>query len=129
MGLGKLGRSGLSKIIEYQFQRGHVVPQIFFFQSFKIFILPRGHARPRFGDLIRQDRILYALLDAAVLPFAGQLLTHLNGLQALIDPLPRITFFQMRFQRPLNRQLQVNGFLDPFASDLRQPHFERLSLL
>ena len=70
MGLGKLGRSGLSKHIEYQFQR--------------------GHARPRFGDLIRQDRILYALLDATVLPFGGQLLAHLNGLQALIDPLPRI---------------------------------------
>ena len=26
VGLGKLGRSGLSKHIEYQFQRGHVVP-------------------------------------------------------------------------------------------------------
>ena len=80
VGLGKLGRSGLSKHIEYQFQRGHVVPQIFFLQSFEVLILPCGHARPRFGDLIRQDSVFHAFLNATVLTFVGQFLAHLNSL-------------------------------------------------
>ena len=52
-----------------KFQIGHVVPEIFFCQTFQPLVLPRGHAGPCAGDFIGQDGVLLALLHSALLPF------------------------------------------------------------
>ena len=91
----------------------------------KVVSEPRVHAGPRFCDLVGQNRVFHAFLYPARIPFIGQFLAHLNGLQALIDPFAAVAFLEIGFQRTVDRQLRVDCFLDPLPTDLRQPELER----
>ena len=119
--LGNLCCRGFRQNIENQLQRRHIVSQVFFLQTLEIFVLPRAHARPRFRDLVGQNRVFHAFLNAACVPFVGQFLAHLNCLQALVDPLAAVTFLEIGFQCAVDRQFRIDGFLDPFPANLRQP--------
>ena len=67
--LGNIRGGGLGQHSQHKFQIGHVVPEIFFCQTFQPLVLPRGHAGPCAGDFIGQDGVLLALLHSALLPF------------------------------------------------------------
>ena len=93
--LGDLRSCGFGQHIENQLQRRHVVTQVLFLQALEILILPRVHAGPRFCDLIGQNRVFHAFLYPARVPFVGQFLAYLNGLQALVDPFAAIAFLEI----------------------------------
>ena len=80
--------------------------------------MPGGHPRPCAGDLIGEDGVLHALLHAAGVPLVCQFLANLNGLQPLVDPFAGIALLEIGFQRPLNGQLRVYGFLNALPADL-----------
>ena len=88
--------------------------------------MPRVHPRPRFCDLVGQNRVFHALLYTACVPFVGQLLAHLNRLQALVDPFAAVAFLEIGFQRTVYRQLRVNRFFHALPTNLCQPELERL---
>ncbi len=116
----------LRQHIEDQLQRRHVVTQILFLQALEILILPRVHAGPCFRDLVCQDRVFLTFLNSARVPFVGQLLAHLNRLQALVDPFAAVAFLEIGFQRTVNRQLRIDGFFNALPANLCQPELERL---
>ena len=80
--------------------------------------MPGGHPRPCAGDLIGEDGVLHALLHTAGIPFVCQFLTDLNGLQPLVDSLAGIALLEIGFQRPLDGQLRVYGFLNALPANL-----------
>ena len=51
---------------QHQLQIAHIIAEIFLFQPLEIFILPRVHARPRAGDLVRENGVFFAFLHAAL---------------------------------------------------------------
>ena len=51
---------------QHQLQIAHIIAEIFLFQPLEILILPRVHARPRTGDLVRENGVFFAFLHAAL---------------------------------------------------------------
>ena len=119
--LGDLRSCGFGQHIENQLQRCHIITQILFFQALEIFIPPRVHTGPRFCDLVGQNRVFHTFLNAARVPFVGQLFAYLNGLQALVDPFAAVAFLEIGFQRTVYRQLRVNRFFYALPTNLCKP--------
>ena len=65
-------------------------------------------------------------MNAARVPFVGQLLAHLNRLQALVDPFAAVSLLEIGFQCAVNRQFRIDRFFYALPTDLRQPELERL---
>ena len=61
-----IGGRSLGQHGQDQLQIAHIIAEIFLSQSLEIFILPRVHARPCTGDLIRENGVFFALLHAAL---------------------------------------------------------------
>ena len=102
VGLGKLRGRGFGQHIQHDLQCAHVVPEVFLFETFQVFVLPGGHAGPGLCDLVGEDGVFHALLHAAGIPFIGQFFANLDGLQPLVDPLVGIALLEIGFQRPLD---------------------------
>ena len=117
--LGNFRSGRLRQHIQHQLQRGHVITEVFLFEPFQVFVLAGRHPRPCTGDLIGEDGVLHALLNAAGIPFVRQFLADLDGLQPLVDPFAGIALFEIGFQRPLDGQLRVDGFLNALPTNLR----------
>ena len=124
-----IGRGRFCQHGQHQLQIAHIIAEIFLFQPLEILILPRVHARPRAGDLVRQNGVFSAFLHAALFPLVRQLVSDADGKQPLMYPFLRIALFQIGFQRAVDRLLRVDGLLDAFPADHRQPRLERLGFL
>ena len=127
-GLGNILCGCFRQHVEHNFRGAHVVAQVFLFEPLEPLVLPGVHSRPCAGDLVGENGILDAFFYAARLPLIRQLPAHLNGLQALVDPFTGISLAQIGFQRALNAQLRVDGFLDALPAHLRQPQLEGFGL-
>lgn len=103
----------------------HIITKILFFQTLKTFILFGSHSGPCAGNLIGQDGVFDTFLNTTGVPFIGQLFSHLNRLDPLIDPFTAISFPKIGFRGYVNGQLRVNRFLNSFPANLSQPHSKR----
>ena len=61
-----IGGRSLGQHGQDQLQIAHIVTEIFLSQALEVFILPRFHASPRAGDLIRENGVFFAFLHAAL---------------------------------------------------------------
>ena len=129
LGFRNIGGRRFCQHGQHQLQIAHIIAEIFLFQPLEILILPCVHASPRAGDLVRQNRVFFALLHAALFPLVHQLVSDADGKQPLMYPFLGIALFQICFQRAVDRLLRVDGFLNAFPSDHRQPRLERLGFL
>ena len=77
---------------------------------------------PDHAFVISSVRIAYSTpFCTRRVPFVGQFLAHLNRLQALVDPLMAVAFPEIGFERGRS-SARIDGFLDPFPANLRQPN-------
>jgi hypothetical protein len=127
-----LGRFGFAQHGEDQLQVGHVVAQVVaglhHVQSFELAVLAGRHAKGGAGNFGGEYRILFALGHAACFPLVGQLPTHGDGTQPLLDPRLRIALGLIQLAGTGAGQFGVFYFFDTLVTHLRQPAFERLGL-
>lgn len=93
-----------------------------------LFVLRNGFPVPGARDLVRQDRVISGFRDPAAVPFVGQRLLDLDGLDALIDPGLGIAFLPIEGHSAVNDKLRVRDLVDPLPSDFCQPQLKGLGL-
>ena len=86
MHLGQFCSGSFSEHVKGELQSAHIIAEVFFLESFKPFIFACTHARPRLSYFIREYGVLFALLNAVLLPCVGQFLACPDREQALIYP-------------------------------------------
>ncbi len=86
MHLGQFCSGSFSKHIKGELQSAHIIAEVFFLESFKPFIFACTHARPRLSYFVCEYGVLFALLNAVLLPCVGQFLACPDREQALIYP-------------------------------------------
>ena len=63
-----------------------MITEIFLLERFEAFVFWHCQTTPAFGDFVSEQRKFFPALHAPLLPFVGQLFTHFNTFESLIDP-------------------------------------------
>ena len=117
----------LGQGVEGKLHVGHVVTEVFFFQSFQLFVLFGGASAPFFGDDVGEGGILHPA-DTSALPFVRQFLAHLNAADALVDPIVRIPQAFIVLHGLFDGEFRVLHLVYAVGGDLCHPLFEGLGL-
>ena len=77
--------------IEHQLLIGHIIAQIFLFQSFELFIFLGGHITPCLINNVSEGSKLHSLLQSVPFPFVCKVFANLYRFESLVNPTIRIT--------------------------------------
>ena len=126
--LGKFRSGGFGKHVERNLDVGHVVAKAFFVETFVFSILLCGKSAPLLCDDVGEGGELNAFLNTATFPLVGEVLTHFNGLEALVNPRIGVAKTLVVGNGLVDRFLWILQLFQPLRSDLRHPLLEGFCL-